>query len=136
MFSDTQHSGTAAAICVPNTGKISEEEAKLWENTSVPGQEDTFPRMSPGSWVTGTGSYVRSLHRPEPSARTSTPCERHSQTSMGKRPHLLLLQTVLASSAQRGSPERAESSLLGWGRRRGSGDFLNPRGRLQISLQS
>lgn len=43
MFSDTQHGGTAAAICVPNTGKISEEEAKLWENTSLPGQGRCFP---------------------------------------------------------------------------------------------
>lgn len=38
MFSDTQHGGTAAAICVPSTGKISEKEAKLWKNTSLLGR--------------------------------------------------------------------------------------------------
>lgn len=131
MFSDTQHSGTAAAICVPNTGKISEEEAKLWESTSVPGQGDTFPRTSPGSWVTAQDcmSRVCTDQSPEPGP------QRHARGTLRHR-----RESALTSSSSRLSwPRpalRAESSLLGWGRRRGSGDFLNPRGRLQISLQS
>lgn len=83
----------------------------------------------------GRPQVPRHLHKvPRPaSAKTRVPhpgprCHSRSTRDVnGQVPSRRLLPTVLASRARQRSPERAEVSPPGWGRKRGSGDPPEPK---------
>lgn len=122
MFSDTRDGGKSTAICVPNTGKTTEEGARPWENTRVTGSRRCSPADVPRARISRAQSPL-GVHRPEPHSRG---------LDVTLKVHTGVHESVPPS---RGDPEGAEATPLGWAGRRGSGHFLNPRGSLQSPLQ-